>query len=130
MITGSSLSFRFGGSRTFCSLGRIVIQLGIPCDSLDDQSPAVIQCAVAADIVDSNIPRLVSRHALRLMRCSLDLARNSLSFEGYKIQLTLAENGHLLIPYQIPEQSDVAEPQYVFVGETSDNRVDSPELIR
>ena len=129
-IAKSSLSFKFGDSRIFGSFGGIGIPLGIPCESLAGQSSTSIQCIVTSDIIDSDIPLLVSRHALRLMRRSLDFAQNSLSFEGYKIQLSLAENGHLLIPYQVADQLDVVDPQCAFAGETLGSRVASPELIR
>ena len=87
MIGKSSKSFRFGDSSRHGSMG--VVRLEFEIDALSAcKKPTGLLCCVEADIVNYNVPLLISRTALTRVSGILNFSDNSLLAKGkYLIRL-------------------------------------------
>ena len=97
-------TFKFGDSRVFGSLGAIVIPLCVHV--LDEKNqPRITRCDTIADIIDSRIPMLVSRSALKKMNGVLGFESSQLMINRrYRAQLHVLPNGHMGLP--LADRSD------------------------
>ena len=80
--------FTFGGGVTKKSLKRVIL----PCYILGKRS------TVEADIVDSEIPLLLSRKAMKKGQVVLDFARDIATVAGKEVKLLNTKSGHYLLP--------------------------------
>ena len=96
----SQKRFKFGDSRVFMSLGitriHIVVEVLTHAGKRMDRHFTIV-----CDVVPCEVPLLLSRAAMKNLRCCLDFEHNRLKFDDNSyIQLTLAKNGHLILPMQ------------------------------
>ena len=90
----SDTIFKLGGGRCLISKGRWII----PC------TIAGVKCRIATDIVDSDIPLLLSKSSMKEAKVKLDLENDCASIFGRQVDLQCTSSGHYCVPLQ---QSDV-----------------------
>ena len=119
-VNRSDGTFKFGDSRAFSSIGAITTPHCF--HAIDGKNyPRIIRCNIHADIVDSRIPLLASRNALKKMSGVLDFESSQLMINRrYRAQPQVLSNGHLGLPLadssgETGENPDVA----MCVDETS-----------
>ena len=99
MIEGISKSFKFGDSRSFDSLGVILMPVNLSGFDALGKKPCKMRCDLRADIVAANIPLLVSRQSLKFMHSTINFTSDELIIDCKMIvPLKLAPNGHLVLP--------------------------------
>ena len=90
----SNQTFKFGGGTRLTSKGKYTI-------------PAVMagkQVKITTDVVDSDIPLLLSKSAMKKARMRLDLENDTAEIMGVPITLNLTESGHYCVPL-VPEET-------------------------
>ena len=94
-ILKSSKSFRFDDSSRHCSMGSVKLEFEVDSMSGDKGNVRLI-CMVEADIVNCDVPLLISRTALTRVAGILNFGDNSLLVNGkYRIGLKQYGDGHL-----------------------------------
>merc|ERR1719233_1279170 len=90
-MTGPEYSkrlFQFGNNGMLRSLGKYSV-------------PAVIagmKCNIEFDVINSDIPLLLSKKAMKAMKMRIDLDKDTACVWGVTIDLKTAESGHYLLP--------------------------------
>ena len=94
-ILKSSRSFKFGDSPRHCRMGLVKLEFEVDSKSGKEGDVRLI-CMVEADIVNCDVPLLISRTALTRVAGILNFGDNSLLVNGkYLIGLKQYGNGHL-----------------------------------
>ena len=89
----SETVFKFGGGRKLKSTGKWTI----PC------TLAGVQCSLSTDVVDSDIPLLLSKNAMKKAKVKLDLENDCASIFGKEVELQCTSSGHYSVPLQETE---------------------------
>ena len=92
-------TFKFGGGERLESKG----EYGLP---------AVIagkEVTIRTDVVDSDLPLLLSRQAMKTAGVKMDLENDTVNIFGKDIALNLTNSGHYCIPIDRAEKITVAE---------------------
>ena len=121
----SKKRFKFGDSRVFESLG--VTRIHIIVEVIDANKKKIDRhFTILCDVVPCAVPLLLSRVAMKNMRCSLDFEQNCLRFsDNSMIQLELAHNGHLILPMRRDNLSSSHHLNVVLASE--EIKIDAPE---
>ena len=61
-------------------------------------SVAGVDCEIEADVVDSDIPLLLSKDSMKKAKMKLDLENDSASIFGKEVQLQCTSSGHYCVP--------------------------------
>ena len=92
----SKKQFRFGAGPTLKSMGTTVILIHVQSSTTNKDCPIVLPIKV--DVVDSNVPMLISHESLKHMKGSLDFGSRKLIIPDVaEIKLTNTCSGHLMI---------------------------------
>lgn len=91
VVTGKRASFTFGDGKTVSSLKRLLL----PC-YINGR-----RCTIETDVVESNIPLLMSKKAMKKGQMCLDFEKDVLVIAGDATKLTNATSGHYLLPLTI-----------------------------
>ena len=92
----STRSFRFGAGPLIQSSGTIVIMVHVNPKCTNSSKPLILPICV--DVVESNVPMLVSYESLKKMKGSLNFLTACLTIlSGITIQLSATPSGHLMI---------------------------------
>ena len=84
----SDTMFKFGGGTVLKSNRKMIF----PC------SVAGVDCEIEADVVDSDIPLLLSKDSMKKAKMKLDLENDSASIFGKEVQLQCTSSGHYCVP--------------------------------
>ena len=95
----SEKTFRFGGGETLTSLGAFLI----PATVADKK------IMIKTDVVDSNIPLLLSKDAMKKASMKLDLENDTAQIFGTNVVLNETSSGH----YCIPIRNEMAETKTI-----------------
>lgn len=87
-ILPGGTNFKFGGESSIQSEGRMVI----PCEIAGHKT------TITADIVDSDIPLLLSKPDMKRLGFKLNMIDDTLEVNGKKIDLETTSSGHYYIP--------------------------------
>ena len=88
--------FRFGDSRAFGSLGVLTTQVAIPTSDIPGNINNT-RFNICTDIIDGDIPLLISRPAMSRLKCSINFRNNRLEFGNRRFfLLELNRSGHLI----------------------------------
>ena len=101
--------FRFGGGEKLKSEGEYRI-------------PAVIagkEVTIKTDVVESDIPLLLSRKSMKVAGVKMDLEHDTANIFGKDISLNLTTSGHYCIPIDRTEEISVADAFTVSLDKTS-----------
>ena len=90
----SGTKFRFGNDETLESLFRVVIPCMIGKSRVD----------ISTDVVDSSIPLLLSKQAMKKCRTVLNFEKDSASILGESLPLSCSRSGHYYIPLKRPSK--------------------------
>ena len=93
VFENSALVFRFGNGGQLVSKGRCNIPAVV----------AGVQVCIATDVVDSDIPLLLSKGAMKQMKMRLDLENDTVEVMGVSVALNCTSSGHYCLPL-IPEE--------------------------
>ena len=80
----SDTMFKFGGGTVLKSNRKVIF----PC------SVAGVECEIEADVVESDIPLLLSKDSMKKAKMKLDLENDSASIFGNEVQLQCTSSGH------------------------------------
>ena len=86
----SNTVFRFGGGRRLKSKGKITI----PCEIVG------VKCSITTDIVESDIPLLLGKPAMKKAKIILDLENDRASIFGKDVDLQCTTSGHYCVPLE------------------------------
>ncbi len=86
----SETIFKFGGGRKLKSLEKVTF----PCEI------AGVNCTVTTDVVESDIPLLLGKPAMKAAKVVMDLENDKASFFGREIDLQCTSSGHYCVPLQ------------------------------
>ena len=81
--------FKFGGHDNTVCKSKVNIPLNI----------AGITQDIEVYIVPEKVPFLIGGQTLRTMEAKIDLAPNTLSINGHKVQMELTKSGHMTLPW-------------------------------
>ncbi|CAC5406209.1 unnamed protein product [Mytilus coruscus] len=112
--------FKFGGGTRLKSIGEYSL-------------PAVIagkDVIIRTDVVDSDIPLLLSRTAMKKAGVKMDLENDTAEIFGQHISLNLTSSGHYCIPIDKTEEIPVADVCAVRLEELDSKRDMQPYLNR
>ena len=84
----SDTVFKFGGGERLCSLKKMII----PCYL------AGKKCMIETDIVNSDIPLLISKSAMKKAEMKLDVVNDKAEIFGKEVNLENTSSGHYSIP--------------------------------
>ena len=84
----SDTMFKFGGGTVLKSKRKVTF----PC------SVAGVECNIEADVVDCDIPLLLSKDSMKKAKMKLDLENDSASIFGNEVQLQCTSSGHYCVP--------------------------------
>lgn len=84
----SDTIFKFGGGTKLKSKGSITF----PCEM------AGVKCKITSDIVDSDIPLLLGKPAMKTAKVTLDLENDRATIFGKSIDLQCTSSGHYCVP--------------------------------
>ena len=84
----SDTMFKFGGGTVLKSNRKVIF----PC------SVAGVECEIEADVVESDIPLLLSKDSMKKAKMKLDLENDSASIFGNEVQLQCTSSGHYFVP--------------------------------
>ena len=84
----SETLFKFGGGTVLQSSRKVKF----PC------AIAGVECEIQADVVDSDIPLLLSKDSMKKAKMKLDLENDSASIFGKDVQLQCTSSGHYCVP--------------------------------
>ena len=105
VLPSSNRSFRFGDSLVFVSQNIVRFKLWIPRRKCNREYD-VLGMDIAADLIECELPLLLSRAFLKSLKCSIQFGRNLLILEDKSvISLALASNGHLMLPCSVAQES-------------------------
>ena len=99
----SSKTFRFGGGCQLQSKG----QWTIP------GSLAGVNCTIVTDVVESDIPLLLSKDSMKAAKVKLNLENDSATIFGHDVDLQCTSSGHYCVPLQqhdLPVESCLPSP--------------------
>lgn len=88
----SDTVFRFGGGRCLKSKEKITF----PC------MIAGVNCEVSTDVVESDIPLLLSKSSMKKAKMKLDLENDSASIFGKQVDLQCTSSGHYCVSLEQP----------------------------
>ncbi|XP_071118367.1 uncharacterized protein [Haliotis cracherodii] len=86
--TKSDSIFKFGGGRLLKSIAKVTF----PCEI------AGVNCTITTDVVQSDIPLLLGKPAMKAAKVVLDLENDRASIFGKEINLQCTSSGHYCIP--------------------------------
>ena len=89
----SDIVFKFGGGRRLISKESWII----PC------TIAGVKCRIATDIVDSDIPLLLSKSSMKEAKVKLDLENDRASIFGRQVDHQCTSSGHYCVLLQQPD---------------------------
>ena len=89
----SQTVFKFGGGTRLESKGKWVL----PCVL------AGVHCKITTDVVESDIPLLLSKASMKKAQVKLDLTKDQASIFGRDVQLQCTSSGHYCVPLHEPE---------------------------
>ena len=81
-------TFRFGGGTILKSKGEYIIPAVVAGNSVK----------IKTDIVESDIPLLLSLSAMKSMKCNMDYEDDTASLFGKKVHMNITSSGHYCIP--------------------------------
>lgn len=90
-MESSNSTFTFGDGNRVHSLKRVIL----PCNI------GGIKADITTDVVDCNIPLLLSRRSMKGAKMILDFERDLLKVSGRVIQLKSSKSGHYLLPISL-----------------------------
>ena len=114
----SNEMFKFGKGESTRSSGKIVIPVEFGRQKVKIES----------DIVDADIPLLLSKEALKKAETVLDFNNDSAVMFGVEQTLIATESGHYAIPLSIAKQRNAEEQQIALVVNTT-KKIDKNDLI-
>lgn len=91
----SNKSFKFGGGETKPSLEQVIF----PC------SMAGKDIFISTDVVDSDIPLLLSKNAMKQAGIKLDLEQDTANIWGNEIALECTTSGHYCVPLNVKNET-------------------------
>ena len=86
--TPGSRTFRFGGGTVLKSKGEYIIPATVAGNSVK----------IRTDVVDSDIPLLLSLSAMKSMKCNMNYEEDTVSIFGKKVHMNITSSGHYCIP--------------------------------
>ena len=92
-VTDSKATFQFGNGEDLKSMFKV----NIPC------TLAGKKIEICTDVVESDIPLLLSKHSMKKSNTVLDFEKDSVSMFGEKLQLQCTDSGHYYIPLSRPD---------------------------
>ena len=99
----SQKQFRFGAGPALKSMGTTTIFIHVEPSTTNKDFPVIVP--VKVDVVDSNVPMLISHESLVRMKGSIDFASCTLMIPSVaEIKLTNTSSGHLMIQGTRPSQ--------------------------
>ena len=84
----SNRSFRFGSGKDIPSLGCVKLPASIGTKNI----------FISTDIVDGDLPLLLSKNAMKSAETKLDFSADSVNMLGEDVKLEFASSGHYMIP--------------------------------
>ena len=126
---GSFRKFKFGSGSLFASKGSVLLNAVVRL-----ASNVVERFVLQIELIDLDIPLLISRRSLSSMSAKIDFSTNVLEIKGGKnLPLQLSPGGHLLLeirPAKHPLiKSSAFTPVYVQEGVDIDSEEDNEEPI-
>ena len=80
--------FKFGGGTRMKSIEKVTF----PCEI------AGVKCRITSDVVDSDIPLLLSKPSMKAAKVTLDFENDKASILGQNIDLQCTSSGHYFVP--------------------------------
>ena len=115
--TASSVPFRFGDAPVVRSIYKVVIPMKI----------ADTNCTIECEVVDRNIPLLLSKSSPKKAQTIIDLKHDHVSMFGKKLDVFQTTSGHYAIPLK-PQDSDVSNEVLTTFTEKLDTSSDASVL--
>ena len=97
----SNAPFRFGDAPVVCSTEKVRIPLEIGHKN----------CILEAEVVDRNIPLLLSKETLKKAQTKIDMATDQITMLGKSVESYQTSNGHYAIPLAL--RKDLCTPNFV-----------------
>lgn len=88
MRSKSDTVFKFGGGKRLKSIEKVTI----PCEI------AGVKCQITTDVVDSDIPLLLGKPAMKKAKVKLDLENDCATIFGETVELQCTSSGHYCVP--------------------------------
>ena len=105
----SENSFRFGDSQKYRSMKKVMLPIMV----------AGLKTIIPVDVIDCNIPCLLSKSTLKKWKAVIDFKDNTMSVFGQTVQLAEIETGHLclkVVEEKMLWDDDVKE-LYIIIGD-------------
>ena len=108
-LTRSNKVYKFGDSRQFASTGSVIL-VGVSPLNDDPANLRRRSISIKTDIVQADIPLLLSRASLQLMSVMLDFCTNRLKFgNSSHIPLSVRPGGHLTFDFSPSKPNDLRD---------------------
>ena len=115
----SDTQFKFGGGTVLRSTKKVIF----PCVI------AGSECEIQADVVESDIPLLLSKESMKKAKVKLDLENDSASIFGKDVQLQCTSSGHYCVPIDQIDVSVEETASALIANQDSTERADLIEKL-
>ena len=119
----STRRFKFGDSRVFNSEGSVTIPCIVTVERADKRSE--VEVGFLCDVVDTDIPVLISREALVRMHATLCFTSNRLYLSSGFIQLLMTPSGHLGLPakFKSTPTISIVDKEWIFAASSNEAKL-------